>query len=772
MSQILFGQSYYLRFDPKTHAAMRPYPPLGTLYAASVLRQRGYDLALFDAMLAQSEDEWAAALDQHRPRYAVLYEDNFNYLSKMCLLRMRQAAFVMIELAKARGCTIILCGADVTDHAHEYFLHHADYALMGEGEETLGELLDHLEGRSGVPLEGILGLAWMDAQGEEHYTPRRPDIALLDALPFPAWDLVDIPRYRAIWRQRHGYHSMNMVSTRGCPYTCAWCAKPIWGQRYASRSPENVVAEQKWLKATYHPDHIWFADDIFGLREGWIERYAQVVRAEDAVIPFMCLMRADLVRPSVVEGLAAAGCQSVWLGAESGSPRILQAMEKGTTVAQIREARRLLGGAGIKVGFFLQFGYPGETRADIEQTLQMLRETMPEEIGISVSYPLPGTRLYEQVRSRLGPRQNWVHSDDLSPVYQSPYPPWFYRRLYDAVHHEFQMRRAWLELTAGSVAARTWPHPAPWPLRGLRLLAALPWRWLKWQWARRGWAFTRALYAAPPSPETCFQDTRQAFDSVAANYDGPLGNNALIQRMRERMWRTLLEVSPPPARLLDLGCGTGLDAAHLAERGYQVVASDGSAEMVARTRQRVQEGGLGGRVSVRVLGIQELGKLRGELYDGIYSDLGPLNCLPDLEAVAADCAALLKPQGKVVVTVMGRRCPWEFAFYSLRGDLARARLRSARGMVPVTLNGHTVWTRYVLPREFYRAFAREFALTRYLALGLFTPPPYLVRFTERWPALGRTLGWLDDRLGALPILRDVGDHFLMVLTKRDGHGSS
>jgi SAM-dependent methyltransferase len=259
---------------------------------------------------------------------------------------------------------------------------------------------------------------------------------------------------------------------------------------------------------------------------------------------------------------------------------------------------------------------------------------------------------------------------------------------------------------------------------------------------------------------------------VAADYDGPLGNNALIQRMRERMWRTLLEVFPPPARLLDLGCGTGLDAAHLAERGYQVVASDGSAEMVARTRQRVQEGGLGGRVSVRVLGIQELGKLRGELYDGIYSDLGPLNCLPDLEAVAADCAALLKPQGKVVVTVMGRRCPWEFAFYSLRGDLARARLRSARGMVPVILNGHTVWTRYVLPREFYRAFAREFALTRYLALGLFTPPPYLVRFTERWPALGRTLGWLDDRLGALPILRDVGDHFLMVLTKRDGHGSS
>ena len=147
MTDILFGQAYYLRFDPKLAATHQPYPPLGTLYAASYVRARGYSVALFDAMLAESEDEWAAALDRSRPRYAVLYEDNFNYLSKMCLLRMREAAFTMIDMAKTRGCTVIVCGADATDHADLYLAHGADFVLIGEGEVTLGELLDQLTAR-------------------------------------------------------------------------------------------------------------------------------------------------------------------------------------------------------------------------------------------------------------------------------------------------------------------------------------------------------------------------------------------------------------------------------------------------------------------------------------------------------------------------------------------------------------------------------------------------------------------------------------------------
>ena len=141
MTQILFGQSYYLRFDSKLWEAMQPYPPLGTLYAASYLRQRGYDVAVFDAMLAESEEEWGQSLDLHNPRFAILYEDNFNYLSKMCLLRMREAAFKMMNMAKSRGCIVIVAGADASDHSEEYLAKGADYVLLGEGEQTLGELI-------------------------------------------------------------------------------------------------------------------------------------------------------------------------------------------------------------------------------------------------------------------------------------------------------------------------------------------------------------------------------------------------------------------------------------------------------------------------------------------------------------------------------------------------------------------------------------------------------------------------------------------------------
>ncbi len=448
MNQILLGQSYYLYFDPKLWQAMQPYPPLGTLYAASYLRQHGYKPALFDAMLAQSEEEWRSALERHRPEFAVLFEDNFNYLSKMCLMRMRQAAFTMIEMAKQQGCTVILCGADATDHAEAYLERGADFVLLGEGEETLVELLDRLTGKSSTPLAEIPGLAYCD--GEARRNPRRPDIRDLDALPFPAWDLVDIPRYRAIWLERHGYYSMNMVTTRGCPFHCNWCAKPIWGQRYNSRSPENVAAEMQWLKEAYAPDHIWFADDIFGLKPGWVQRFSEDVVQREAQIPFKCLSRVDLLlRSGEVEALRRAGAQTVWVGAESGSQRILDAMDKGTRVEQIYQAARLLRSAGIRVGFFLQFGYPGETQADIQRTLQMVRDCDPDDIGISVSYPMPGTKFYQAVQAQLGEKRNWQDSSDLAMLYQGPYSTAYYRKLHTAVHKEFRLRKAWRSLRGG-----------------------------------------------------------------------------------------------------------------------------------------------------------------------------------------------------------------------------------------------------------------------------------------------------------------------------------
>ncbi len=356
MAQILFGQSYYLRFDPKLYAAMQPYPPLGTLYAASYLRKHEYDVAVFDAMLASSETEWEQALDRHAPRYAVLYEDSFNYLSKMCLLRMREAAFAMIRTARSRGCTVVVSSSDATDHLAEYTNAGADYVLIGEGERSLAELMDALTGRVSADLSGIRGLAYCDESGTLARTNSREFIRELDELPFPAWDLVDMPRYERAWRSAHGHFSMNLVTTRGCPYHCNWCAKPIYGQRYNVRSPESVVAEMKLIKERYHPDHIEFADDIFGLKPGWIDRFAGIVNEQGVQIPFKCLLRADLVKEETAAALQRAGCRTVWMGAESGSQKILDAMDKGTRVEQIYAATERLHRVRIQVGFFLQFG--------------------------------------------------------------------------------------------------------------------------------------------------------------------------------------------------------------------------------------------------------------------------------------------------------------------------------------------------------------------------------------------------------------------------------
>ncbi|HRQ38953.1 MAG TPA: radical SAM protein [Chloroflexota bacterium] len=471
MTDILFGQSYYLRFDPKLWAAMQPYPPLGTLYAASFMREQGYRVALFDAMLAASTDEWAQALARYQPRYAVIYEDNFNYLSKMCLLNMRQAAFAMIQMAQARGCIVIVCGSDATDHAEAYLHAGAHYVLLGEGEETLAELLQKLSiDNCQLTIDNcaaIPGLAYHTPDGTCR-NARRPPLKGVDALPFPAWDLVDVPRYRQIWQEKHGYYSMNMVTTRGCPYHCNWCAKPIWGQRYHSRSPQNVAAEMQWLQETYRPDHIWFADDIMGLKPGWWSEFATEVEGMQIHLPFKCLSRADLIvrDPANVHALRRAGCEIIWLGAESGAQHILNAMEKGTTVAQIYEAARQLHAAGVRVGFFLQFGYPGETRADIEKTLQMVRDCQPDDIGMSVSYPLPGTKFYNNVKMQLGNKQNWTDSADLDMLYQGPFSTEFYRQLHITLHKEFRARRGWRTLRGAAA------KPAQWRPRHVRELAA------------------------------------------------------------------------------------------------------------------------------------------------------------------------------------------------------------------------------------------------------------------------------------------------------------
>ncbi len=285
--------------------------------------------------------------------------------------------------------------------------------------------------------------------GQVRYNSPRSLRTNLDSLPLPAWDLVDIEKYRQAWLGAHNFFSLNMVSSRGCPYKCNWCAKPIYGNSYHARTAHCVAQEMLYLKREFRPDHIWFADDIFALSAKWTFEFAEAVEKLNAQIPFKMQSRCDLMTRQTVSALKRAGCREIWMGAESGSQRILDAMEKGIRVEHVYRARENLLQHGIRAGLFLQFGYRGETWEDIEATVRMVRETKPDDIGVSVSYPMPGTKFYQLVSSEMKAKTNWSDSADLAMMFRGAYSSDFYRALADALHLEVRH--------AGSQdAARAW----------------------------------------------------------------------------------------------------------------------------------------------------------------------------------------------------------------------------------------------------------------------------------------------------------------------------
>lgn len=441
MSKILFSHSYFMRFDPKQWATGQPYPPIGTLYAASMMRQQSHEVSFLDTMFAYGPEEVILPLQKHNPDYFVIYDDGFNYLTKMCLTNMRESAFEMMKFARQKGCKVIVSSSDATDHFERYLDEGADFVILGEAEHTLTELVTAINAGQ-KDFMSIPGLAFRQHDAVIK-TGKRMVMKELDSLPFPAWDLVDIDMYRKTWLKHKGYFSLNMATTRGCPFKCNWCAKPIYGNRYNSRSPQNVVAELKMLKQQFHFDHIWFCDDIFGLKPGWVHEFANLVEKEQLQFKFKIQARADLLlQEDYIRDLARAGCENIWMGAESGSQKILDAMDKGTTVEQIFTATRLLKKNNIHPSFFIQFGYPGETKDDIVRTIDMINHLLPHEIGISVSYPLPGTVFYERVKMELRDKTNWTDSDELALMFRNTYAPAFYKQLHRYVHKSYRKHLA------------------------------------------------------------------------------------------------------------------------------------------------------------------------------------------------------------------------------------------------------------------------------------------------------------------------------------------
>jgi len=442
MADILLTHCNHVYHDRKQVRKMRPYPPLQTMMAAALLRQEGFDVALFDTTLASPREGFRASLAAHSPRLVAICDDSFNFLAKMCLERNRELALSMAGMAREQGVPVLINSPDASDRPADYLSHGLDFVIMGEVERTLLQAARCLLNRAHGLASSVAGLAYSDpATRRVCQNPPGEPPHDLSTLPMPAWDLIDVPAYREAWLKAHGFFSLNLVSSRGCPYRCNWCAKPIYGHSYRFYPPQRVAEEMHHLKTAFAPDHVWFADDIFSLTDSWTEQFSEEVVRLRAQIPFQMQSRCDLMTPRTVAALKRAGCAEVWMGAESGSQRILDAMDKGIQVYEIYAARENLRQQGIRASFFLQFGYPGETWDDIQSTIRMVRETAPDDIGVSVSYPLPGTKFYSRVAAELGAKKNWVDSDDMAMMFSGTYTTEFYAALHDALHLEVDLHK-------------------------------------------------------------------------------------------------------------------------------------------------------------------------------------------------------------------------------------------------------------------------------------------------------------------------------------------
>jgi anaerobic magnesium-protoporphyrin IX monomethyl ester cyclase len=438
-TDILLGHSNLIEADPKQLRKMRPYPPLATLYAASVLREAGHKVALYDPTFADSVEPLAELLSRLRPRALVLVEDSYNYIAKMCLGVMREAATRICRLARAAGARVVVAGPDATGHPEAYLDAGADLVLVGDADAQLPRVMELLLERDGADLEGLAGVVHRGPQGELRRTPRQDPQVALDGLPDPAWDLVDIERYRRAWTAARGTFDLNLVGSRGCPYRCVWCAKTVGRSHYDARSPRRVAEEMAAVQRQLSPDRIWFADDIFGLQPGWLPQFADAVGELGVSLPYTIQTRVDLLDEVSVAALRRSGCSEAWLGIESGSQRIIDQMNKGIDLEAVPRACRLLREGGIRVCLFFQFGFPGETLDDIRATVRLIRELQPDDIGVSVSYPLKGTDFYDRVAKEMGRKRNWRHSNDLAAMFQTRYSSPFYRQLHRVLHLELEL---------------------------------------------------------------------------------------------------------------------------------------------------------------------------------------------------------------------------------------------------------------------------------------------------------------------------------------------
>ncbi len=408
---ILLAHGYFLAEDAHEHKVMKPYPTLGLLYLSAYLKSKGFAVGVFDATF-QTLADFEARLAAERPPVVGLYAN----------LMTRRTVLEMMALCRVAGARVILGGPEPAGYAAEYLSRGAAAVVVGEGELTLEDMLARRLER----LDQVPGIIFRGDDGAVVTNPPRPYIRQLDALPFPDRDAIDLDRYVQTWREHHGRGSVSLITARGCPFHCQWCSHTVYGHSHRRRSPANVADELQLLLERYRPDQVWYADDVLTIHRRWFLEYAQLLAQRGLRAPFECISRPDCLDDDVIAALKQMGCYRLWIGSESGSQRVLDAMQRGTQAEDVRAKTRLLQQQGIEVGMFIMLGYEGEQVADLEATTAHLKRANPDLFLTTVAYPIKGTPYYDQVRDRLVEPGAWDQSSDRDLSVRGRYSRRFY----------------------------------------------------------------------------------------------------------------------------------------------------------------------------------------------------------------------------------------------------------------------------------------------------------------------------------------------------------
>ncbi len=429
MPDLLLTHGYFLFEDPKERQIMKPYAPLGILYLCSHLRSRGFDVDVFDTTFS-SREELFKHLRTEKPSVLGIYAN----------LMTRSNVVEILGVALEAGWTTIVGGPEPGAYSLEYLQSGARFVVSGEGELTMEELLLAL--RSGEhDFSKIAGLSFLDADGNFCQNPPRSQIQNLDLQPWPARGAIDVHRYVETWRTHHGTGSVNFITARGCPFRCNWCSHQVYGQSHRRRDPIKVVDEVEWLLGEYRPDMIWVSDDVFTINHAWLRTYAAEMKQRGIRIPFECISRADRLSPEMMDILAELGCFRMWIGSESGSQRILDAMDRGVKIEQVHKAVEMCRERGIQSGMFLMWGYEGEDLDDVEATIKHVSISKPDIFFTTVSYPIKGTPYYNRIAPRLIQIGPWGKTSDRELKIQGRHSRTFYAHADKVLRDEVALAR-------------------------------------------------------------------------------------------------------------------------------------------------------------------------------------------------------------------------------------------------------------------------------------------------------------------------------------------